>query len=143
MNVPQYPTWPGLDSFTGPKFHTSRWEHEHDLTDKTVALVGTGSTASQIVPEIAPSVRKLYLFQREPGWVIPKGDRDYTPEERARLRNPVHYRVARPLVLDDPEAPMERRDLPPRAPPSTKPRKTPRARSSSASSPITPNSRKR
>lgn len=95
LNVPQYPTWPGLDDFRGPKFHTSRWEHEHDLADKTVAIVGTGSTASQIVPEIAPSVRKLYLFQREPGWVIPKGDRDYTPEERARLRNPVHYRVAR------------------------------------------------
>ena len=95
LNVPQYPTWPGLDDFAGPKFHTSRWEHEHDFTGKTVAVVGTGSTATQIIPEIADAVNKVYLFQREPGWVSPKGDRDYTEEERARLRNPLYYRRAR------------------------------------------------
>jgi cation diffusion facilitator CzcD-associated flavoprotein CzcO len=82
LNVPRYPEWPGLDDFAGPKFHTSRWEHEHDLTGKVVAVVGTGSTATQIVPAIQPSVKHLYLFQREPGWVMPKGDRDFTPEER-------------------------------------------------------------
>jgi cation diffusion facilitator CzcD-associated flavoprotein CzcO len=95
LNVPQYPTWPGLDQFEGPKFHTSRWEHDHDLTGKTVAVVGTGSTATQIIPEIAPVVKRVYLFQREPGWVSPKGDRDYTPEERAAMRNPLTYRKAR------------------------------------------------
>ena len=42
LNVPRYPDWPGLDDFEGPKFHTSRWEHHHDLTDKVVAVVGTG-----------------------------------------------------------------------------------------------------
>ena len=57
LNVPRYPDWPGLDDFTGPKFHTSRWEHEHDLTDKVVAVVGTGSTATQIVPAIQPQVQ--------------------------------------------------------------------------------------
>ena len=67
LNVPRYPDWPGLDDFTGPKFHTSRWEHEHDLTGKVVAVVGTGSTASQLVPAIQPDVQHLYLFQREPG----------------------------------------------------------------------------
>jgi cation diffusion facilitator CzcD-associated flavoprotein CzcO len=82
MNVPQYPDWPGLDDFKGPHFHTSRWEHEHDLTGQRVAVVGVGSTGAQVVPTIAPIVEKLYLFQREPGWVLPKGDRDYTPEER-------------------------------------------------------------
>ena len=85
MNVPRYPDWPGLDEFEGPKFHTARWEHQHDLTGKRVAVVGTGSTSSQVVPSIAPLVEKLYLFQREPGWVLPKGDRDYTPEERVRF----------------------------------------------------------
>jgi cation diffusion facilitator CzcD-associated flavoprotein CzcO len=95
LNVPNIPTWPGLERFRGPCFHTSRWEHEHDLAGKTVAIVGTGSTASQIVPEVAPRVGKLLLFQREPGWVIPKGDRDYTAEERARLRHPLRHRVAR------------------------------------------------
>jgi cation diffusion facilitator CzcD-associated flavoprotein CzcO len=95
LNVPNVPTWPGLETFRGPCFHTARWEHDHDLTGRTVAIVGTGSTASQIVPELAPRVRKLILFQREPGWVIPKGDRDYTAEERARLGHPLRHRLAR------------------------------------------------
>ena len=86
LNVPRYPTWPGLEGFAGPKFHTARWEHEHDLTGKTVAVVGTGSTASQLVPAIQPIVKKLYLFQREPGWVMAKGDRDFTPDERRAFR---------------------------------------------------------
>jgi cation diffusion facilitator CzcD-associated flavoprotein CzcO len=83
LNVPRYPDWPGLDEFAGPKFHTARWEHEHDLTGKVVAVVGTGSSATQIVPAIQPTVKKLYLFQREPGWVMPKGERDLSAEERA------------------------------------------------------------
>ena len=82
LNVPYYPDWPGLDEFEGPCFHTARWEHQHDLGGKTVAVVGTGSTASQLVPALQPVVGKLLLFQREPGWVLPKGDRDYTREER-------------------------------------------------------------
>jgi cation diffusion facilitator CzcD-associated flavoprotein CzcO len=95
LNVPKYPSWPGLETFRGPKFHTSRWEHQHDLTGKTVAVVGTGSTATQIVPEIANYVGHVYLFQREPGWIMPKGDRDFTPEERDTLRNPWRRRKER------------------------------------------------
>ena len=53
LNVPRYPDWPGLDDFAGPKFHTARWEHQHDLTGKVVAVVGTGSSATQVVPAIA------------------------------------------------------------------------------------------
>jgi cation diffusion facilitator CzcD-associated flavoprotein CzcO len=77
LNVPRYPDWPGLDTFAGPVFHTARWEHEHDLTGKVVAVVGTGSSATQIVPQLQPIVERLYLFQREPGWVLPKGERDF------------------------------------------------------------------
>ncbi len=95
LNVPRYPEWPGLDTFTGPKFHTARWEHEHDLSGKRVAVVGTGSSASQIVPAIAPVAARVLLFQREPGWVMPKGDRDFTPEERAEFRQPKNWRRAR------------------------------------------------
>jgi len=95
LNYPRYPDWPGLADFEGPKFHTARWEHEHDLTGKRVAIVGTGSTATQIVPEIAPIVDHLYLFQREPGWVVPKGDRDFTPAERAELSRPLKHRRER------------------------------------------------
>ena len=85
LNVPHYPDWPGLESFQGPKFHTARWEHQHDLTGKVVAVVGTGSSATQIVPSIQPIVKQLYVFQREPGWVMPKGERDFGDEERLAL----------------------------------------------------------
>ncbi|HEX4217671.1 MAG TPA: NAD(P)/FAD-dependent oxidoreductase [Acidimicrobiales bacterium] len=83
LNVPRYPDWPGLEDFEGPHFHTARWEHHHDLSDKTVAVVGSGSTATQVVPAIQPTVKKLYVFQREPGWVSPKYERDLSDEERA------------------------------------------------------------
>jgi cation diffusion facilitator CzcD-associated flavoprotein CzcO len=88
LNVPRYPDWPGLDEFAGAKFHTARWEHEHDLTGRVVAVVGTGSSATQVVPAIQPIVGKLYVFQREPGWVLPKGERDLNDEERAALARP-------------------------------------------------------
>jgi len=83
LNRPKYPDWPGLDDFKGVKFHTARWDHTVELAGKRVAVVGTGSTGVQIVSAIAPTVGHLFLFQREPGWIIPKGDRDFTPEERS------------------------------------------------------------
>ncbi|MEZ4333665.1 MAG: NAD(P)/FAD-dependent oxidoreductase [Myxococcota bacterium] len=95
LNVPRYPAWPGLDRFEGPKFHTARWEDEHDLTNRTVAVVGTGSSATQIVPAIAPIAKRVHLFQRSPGWVLPKGDRDYTAEERRQSRNRLRHRLRR------------------------------------------------
>jgi len=95
LNLPRYPDWPGLHEFEGPAFHTARWEHQHDLTGKVVAVVGTGSSASQLVPAIQPIVKKLYLFQREPGWVLPKGERDFTDEERATLASPWRRRRER------------------------------------------------
>ena len=113
LNVPRYPDWPGLDDFEGPKFHTSRWEHQHDLTDKVVAVVGTGSTATQIVPAIQPIVRQLYVFQREPGWVMPKGDRDFTAEERATVREPVAAPAGAPTAeVAAGEEHLGRQDLP-------------------------------
>jgi len=95
LNQPKYPDWPGLDSFRGPRFHTARWEHQHELAGKTVAVVGTGSTAIQIVPAIAPIVKKVIQFQREPGWITLKGDRDFTPEERDGFRRPLKRRRER------------------------------------------------
>lgn len=87
LNVPQYPDWPGLEDFPGPTLHTARWQ-PLDLEGRKVAVVGTGSSASQIVPAIAASADHVTLFQREPGWVIPKPDRDLAPDERAALKSP-------------------------------------------------------
>ncbi|WP_021594260.1 flavin-containing monooxygenase [Actinomadura welshii] len=91
LNVPRYPDWPGLEDFGGIAFHTARWE-DHDLTGKRVAVVGTGSTAVQIIPAIAPETGRLYVFQREPGWIEPKGERAFTARERAIF---LRSRVAR------------------------------------------------
>jgi cation diffusion facilitator CzcD-associated flavoprotein CzcO len=82
LSVPRYPDWPGLASFAGVCFHTARWEPEHDLSGKTVAVVGTGSTSAQVVPAIAPRAGRLYVYQREPGWVEPKREREFTRRER-------------------------------------------------------------
>jgi cation diffusion facilitator CzcD-associated flavoprotein CzcO len=95
LNNPKYPDWPGLDEFQGVKFHSSRWPSGLDLADRTVAVVGTGSTAAQIVPAIAPQVRQLYVYQRQPGWVAAKGERAYEARERAQLLHPVSRRVRR------------------------------------------------
>ena len=95
LNVPRLPDWPGLDEFEGAKFHTARWEHQHDLSGKVVAVVGTGSSATQVVPAIQPIVSRLYVFQREPGWIVPKGERDFTDDERVSFARSWRRRVER------------------------------------------------
>jgi cation diffusion facilitator CzcD-associated flavoprotein CzcO len=99
LTDPKLPDWPGLDSFAGPKFHTLYWDHGLDLGDKTVAIVGTGSTAAQIVPAIASSAGRVVIFQREPGWILPKGDRDHSPGELAKYTRPLNRRVRRLQLL--------------------------------------------
>ncbi|MFC4950011.1 flavin-containing monooxygenase [Pseudonocardia sp. GCM10023141] len=87
LNTPRYPSWPGFERFTGPKLHTARWEDGLDLTGKHVAVVGVGSSATQVVAALAPVVGRLTVYQREPGWVLPKGDHDYSDADRARHRS--------------------------------------------------------
>lgn len=87
LSVPNYPDWPGLDEFGGVRFHTSRWPAGEDLSGKRVAVVGTGSTAAQVVPGIAGTVSSLLVFQREPGWVEPKRERPFSARERWVYRN--------------------------------------------------------
>jgi 4-hydroxyacetophenone monooxygenase len=71
LNRPHYPEIPGLDTFAGPAFHSSRWRHDVDLAGKRVAVIGTGASAMQIIPEIAPVVGELLVFQRTPAWLVP------------------------------------------------------------------------
>ena len=84
LNHPRFPDWPGLDGFEGIKFHSARWPSDVDLTGQRVAVVGTGSTSGQLVPAIAPDVAHLYLFQRQPGWLRPKMERDLDPGRARR-----------------------------------------------------------
>jgi cation diffusion facilitator CzcD-associated flavoprotein CzcO len=71
---PKLPEIPGLESFQGKTIHTARWDHDYDLAGKRVAVIGTGATAVQLLPEIAPKVQKLEVYQRTPIWVTPKLD---------------------------------------------------------------------
>jgi cation diffusion facilitator CzcD-associated flavoprotein CzcO len=71
---PLIPEIPGLSEFAGTVFHSSRWNHDVDLAGKRVAVVGTGASAVQFVPEIAPQVSQLHLYQRTAQWVLPKPD---------------------------------------------------------------------
>ncbi|MGW7252616.1 flavin-containing monooxygenase [Streptomyces sp. NPDC054834] len=82
LSDPRIPDIPGLDTFPGKVFHSARWDHDHDLTGKRVAMVGTGASAIQIVPSIQPRVSRLTLFQRTPPWVIPRVDRAISDVER-------------------------------------------------------------
>jgi cation diffusion facilitator CzcD-associated flavoprotein CzcO len=86
LHIPALPDLPGLERFAGPKFHSARWDHAVNLAGKRLAVVGTGASAVQFVPEIAPLVAKLDVYQRSPAWVIPKRDRAFRPWETALLR---------------------------------------------------------
>jgi len=86
---------PGVDTFGGPVFHTSRWDHEVDLEGKHVAVVGTGASAIQVVPAIADRVASLTLYQRTPAWVHHKPDVEISAAERWRRRHLPGYQRAR------------------------------------------------
>lgn len=99
LNVPRYPNWPGMERFSGPKLHTSRWRPDLDVAGKTVAVVGSGSTAAQLVPALSLEAGKVLMFQREPGWILPKGDRAFTDAEREALNSKTAQRLVRVGML--------------------------------------------
>jgi cation diffusion facilitator CzcD-associated flavoprotein CzcO len=99
LSRPAHPEIPGLERFEGPCFHSARWDHDCDLDGKRVAVVGTGASAIQLVPEVAPAVAKLDLYQRSPPWVIAKPDRPYRAwQRRLFARAPWLQRLSRALV---------------------------------------------
>ncbi len=84
LSNPVVPALPGADSFTGPRFHSARWDHDLDLSGKRVAVVGTGASAVQFVPGIVDRVGSLTVFQRHAPYVVPKPDVEY-PQRHHRL----------------------------------------------------------
>lgn len=88
LHEPIIPDLPGLREFTGVWFHSSRWNHETDLTGKRVAVIGTGASAIQFVPEIQPLTRELVLYQRTPQWVLPKPNRTTAELEKRMYQWP-------------------------------------------------------
>jgi len=78
LHVPSIPDLPGLKNFKGKTFHSAQWNHDYDLKGKNVVSIGTGGSAIQYLPEIAPDVKTLSVFQRSPAWVLPRDMRSYS-----------------------------------------------------------------
>ena len=99
LSEPSIPSLPGIEDFQGVAFHTAEWDHSQDLTGRNVAVVGTGASAIQTVPEIQPLVNRLVIFQRTAPWVVPHRDRPITDLERHLYRRvPAAQRTVRTMV---------------------------------------------
>ncbi|CAN5762515.1 NAD(P)/FAD-dependent oxidoreductase [soil metagenome] len=86
LNRPMVPDLPGLEDFAGTSFHSARWDHDHDLAGRDVAVVGIGASAIQFVPEIAKVARSVTLFQRSVNYVGPKPDGEFSERAKAIFR---------------------------------------------------------
>ncbi|MCV7286512.1 NAD(P)/FAD-dependent oxidoreductase [Mycolicibacterium wolinskyi] len=101
LHIPQIPDIEGRDQFAGAAFHSAEWDHSVDIRGKRVAVVGTGASAIQIVPEIVKDVAELHLYQRTPAWVMPRVNNrfplwlrrvfSYVPGTRALLRAGIYW----------------------------------------------------
>ncbi|HWA66652.1 MAG TPA: NAD(P)/FAD-dependent oxidoreductase [Mycobacteriales bacterium] len=85
LNVPSLPDVPGLDTFRGRIFHSSRWDHSRPLAGERVGSIGTGASAIQYVPAIVADVERLTVFQRTPIWVTPRFETEYTASQQRRF----------------------------------------------------------
>jgi len=85
LNQPAYPNIPGIEDFAGISFHSARWDHDAELAGKQVAVIGTGASAIQFVPEIVGEVGRLAIFQRTGAWVVPKPDGIFSLAARRRF----------------------------------------------------------
>ncbi|HEX4109691.1 MAG TPA: NAD(P)/FAD-dependent oxidoreductase [Solirubrobacteraceae bacterium] len=83
LHQPAWPNIPGREAFAGHSFHSAQWDHDYDLRGKRVAVIGTGASAVQFVPEIAGEVQRLLVFQRSGNWFLPRSNRPYPAATKA------------------------------------------------------------
>jgi cation diffusion facilitator CzcD-associated flavoprotein CzcO len=99
LSEPSFPEIAGLHTFGGTMFHSAQWDHEHALRGERVAVIGTGASAAQFIPQIQPEVAQLDVYQRTPGWIFPRNDREIPLLERKLLRRvPVIQRLIRNVI---------------------------------------------
>jgi len=105
FHTPAWPNVPGLDTFEGEVMHSARWRPEHSLAGRRFAVIGTGASAIQVVPAIAPDVEHLDLYQRSPAWIMPRVDEPFSAEERRRFADdPEYARLFREALYERYEA---------------------------------------
>ncbi|EFQ83348.1 hypothetical protein HMPREF0063_11621 [Aeromicrobium marinum DSM 15272] len=85
LHIPNVPELPGAETFAGARFHSAQWEHDVDLTGKKVAVIGTGASAIQFIPQIVGQVGQLDVYQRTAPWVVPKKNHDITGTKKTLL----------------------------------------------------------
>ena len=95
LSQPRWPDIAGLDDFAGRRLHSARWNPADDLSGRRVAVVGTGSTASQLIPHLARQARQLFVFQRTANWVLPRPDRRYGAIDRVLAQLPPYAALTR------------------------------------------------
>lgn len=98
LSTPVIPDFKGRERFAGKSFHSNNWDTGYDHKAKRVAVIGSGASAAQIIPEIAADVAHLYVFQRNAHWVIPRNDYVFRPWQRSILRNKWAYNTLRVLI---------------------------------------------
>jgi cation diffusion facilitator CzcD-associated flavoprotein CzcO len=99
FNKPVLPNVKGLSEFQGELLHTARWNKQADLRGKRIGVIGTGASAIQVVPALAPHAQKLSLFQRTAPWIMPKPNPAYTPEQKRRFRTlPITQKAERARI---------------------------------------------
>ncbi|OBF22644.1 4-hydroxyacetophenone monooxygenase [Mycobacterium kubicae] len=99
LHIPAFPEIEGRDEFAGAAFHSAEWDHSVDLTGKRVAIIGTGASAIQIVPEIVGEVAELQLYQRTPPWVVPRSNPEIPTRLRSAMQNVPGLRAATRLAI--------------------------------------------
>lgn len=110
LSEPRVPAIPGLADFDGPVFHTARWDEAAELDGRRVGVVGTGASAAQVVPHLAGRASSLVVFQRTPPWVVPRGDRPFSAEERRRFAlDPGAEQSLRSALFDEAERSIDAR----------------------------------
>lgn len=87
LHVPAIPKIKGAENFQGTSFHSAQWNHDYDLTGKNVVSIGTGASAVQYAPEIAPKVKQLFMLQRTANWLIPRDERKYSARRKKLFAN--------------------------------------------------------
>ena len=99
LHQPSFPRIPGADRFGGHTFHSALWDHDYDLRGKRVAVIGTGASAVQFVPEVAEQADRLTVFQRTGNWFLPRKNRAYPRALRALVEHVPGLQSARRLYM--------------------------------------------
>lgn len=106
LHHPRYPSIAGMESFGGQMFHSARWDHSVELTDKRIAVIGNGSTGVQIISALAGKVAHISHFQRTAQWIMPVENGYFSEEERAAFQDPAVLNAA--MKFEEYEAAVER-----------------------------------